>query len=224
MELSIHNERVRMETAAGALDGALWLPDDATGLIVFANEAGGQRLRPSADYLPAVLRKVGLATLVVELDASERTGSLRDAEVLERSNRQVRAACDWAQNNGYTSELPLGLVGVGEGASATLHVATELGRRICALVVRSARHRPQAGLAQISAPTLLIAGSLDEQAVERTRVAYAALRCKKRFEIVPGATRSFDEPGALEVVARLARGWFLQHVHAAPAVRPIWRQ
>jgi hypothetical protein len=31
-----------------------------------------------------------------------------------------------------------------------------------------------------------------------------------RMEIVPGATHLFEEPGALEQVARLARDWFVQ--------------
>ena len=31
---------------------------------------------------------------------------------------------------------------------------------------------------------------------------------EKRMEIVPGATHLFEEPGALEEVARLASDWF----------------
>ena len=34
----------------------------------------------------------------------------------------------------------------------------------------------------------------------------------KRLEIVPGATHLFEEPGALERVAALARAWFLAHL------------
>jgi dipeptidyl aminopeptidase/acylaminoacyl peptidase len=33
-----------------------------------------------------------------------------------------------------------------------------------------------------------------------------------RLEIVPGATHLFEEPGALERVARLARDWFLTYL------------
>jgi hypothetical protein len=46
------------------------------------------------------------------------------------------------------------------------------------------------------------------------REALAELRCEKRLEIVPGATHLFEEPGALEEVARLARAWF--ELHLAP--------
>lgn len=35
---------------------------------------------------------------------------------------------------------------------------------------------------------------------------------EKRLVIVPGATHLFEEPGALEEVARLARNWFVDHL------------
>jgi putative phosphoribosyl transferase len=37
---------------------------------------------------------------------------------------------------------------------------------------------------------------------------------------VPGATHLFEEPGALEEVARLAGGWFTQWLHAGAAISP----
>jgi dipeptidyl aminopeptidase/acylaminoacyl peptidase len=33
-----------------------------------------------------------------------------------------------------------------------------------------------------------------------------------RLEIIPGATHLFEEPGALEQVARLASDWFTGHL------------
>ena len=44
------------------------------------------------------------------------------------------------------------------------------------------------------------------------REAYDALGAEKRLEIVPGATHLFEEPGALERVAELARDWFVEHL------------
>jgi hypothetical protein len=37
------------------------------------------------------------------------------------------------------------------------------------------------------------------------------------MRLVPNATHLFEEPGALEEVAQLARDWFVQHL--APAMR-----
>jgi hypothetical protein len=37
------------------------------------------------------------------------------------------------------------------------------------------------------------------------------MRCEVKLEIIPGATHLFEEPGALERVARLAADWFLKY-------------
>jgi putative phosphoribosyl transferase len=48
--------------------------------------------------------------------------------------------------------------------------------------------------------------------LELNQRALEFLRTEKRFVIVPGATHLFEEPGALEVVARLATDWFLRYL------------
>ncbi|MGH3462693.1 MAG: hypothetical protein ACRDP9_14620 [Kribbellaceae bacterium] len=40
----------------------------------------------------------------------------------------------------------------------------------------------------------------------------ARLGGKTRLEIIPGATHLFEEPGALDQVARLARDWFVREL------------
>jgi pimeloyl-ACP methyl ester carboxylesterase len=64
----------------------------------------------------------------------------------------------------------------------------------------------------VEAPTLLIIGGNDPEVIRLNAAALAQLRCEKRLEIIPGATHLFPEPGALDVVARLARGWFEQYL------------
>jgi pimeloyl-ACP methyl ester carboxylesterase len=67
-------------------------------------------------------------------------------------------------------------------------------------------------LAQVRAPTLLIVGGHDVEVLELNRAALAQLRAEKELVIVPGATHLFEEPGALDEVARLARDWFERHL------------
>jgi putative phosphoribosyl transferase len=67
---------------------------------------------------------------------------------------------------------------------------------------------------RVRAPTLLVVGGNDVQVIELNRAALAQLRCEKRLVIVPGATHLFEEPGALDQVARLARVWFHRHLIA----------
>jgi pimeloyl-ACP methyl ester carboxylesterase len=70
-------------------------------------------------------------------------------------------------------------------------------------------------LARVRAPTLLIVGENDVQVIELNRAALAQLRCERQLVIVSGATHLFEEPGALDEVAHLAREWFLRHLISA---------
>ena len=68
-------------------------------------------------------------------------------------------------------------------------------------------------LARVQSPTLLIVGGYDDVVIRLNEEALAELRCEKELKIVPGATHLFEEPGALEAVARLATDWFRRHFH-----------
>ena len=64
----------------------------------------------------------------------------------------------------------------------------------------------------MKAPTLLIVGELDGTVLELNRRAFEELTCEKELAVVPGATHLFEEPGALDEVARLAAAWFAGHL------------
>lgn len=213
MVLTTQIEQVSIQTGKATLDGALWLPEEPVGVILLADGRSGYRVKPPIDYVGTVLRNARLGTLWLDLAAllGKACDVSNEAQPLPE---RLGAACAWLAQNGSTRDLPVGLFGAGAGAAAVLQLAANVGKRVSAVVLRGGRpdHAHQGILARVSAPTLLIAGSLDEGMVGANRAAYAALRCEKRLEIIPGATHSFEEPGSMEVVARLARGWFLQKV------------
>jgi putative phosphoribosyl transferase len=64
----------------------------------------------------------------------------------------------------------------------------------------------------VRAPTLLIVGGDDDQVLRLNRAAQTQLRCESALQVIPGATHLFEENGALEVVAELARDWFTKHL------------
>ena len=68
---------------------------------------------------------------------------------------------------------------------------------------------------KVETPTLLIVGGNDYPVVGLNQEAYYLLRCDKEITIVPGATHLFEEPGALEKVAQLARQWFERYLPQA---------
>ena len=54
-------------------------------------------------------------------------------------------------------------------------------------------------------------GGRDEQVLELNRRALSMLHAPSEIAVVQGATHLFEEPGALDQVAHLARGWFVDH-------------
>lgn len=212
--LSLQCERVRIDSDAVGMEGMLWMPDGLIGIILFANGTGSSRLKPPGDYVGSVLRNARIGTLWLDIEMEYEVDGRQVRPDVAVLTRRLRAACEWLRNNDATRDLPVGLFAAEKSAAAALQLAASHGCRVTAVVSRGGRPdmMDHGLLAKVGVPTLLIAAGLDERAVDVNRAAYAALRCKKRLEIIPGATQSFEEPDSPEVVARLARNWFLQNM------------
>ena len=120
----------------------------------------------------------------------------------------------WLVAQPAARDLGIGYFGSSTGGGAALVAAAEVGQRIDAVVSRGGR-LDLAGdaLPRVQSPTLLIVGGYDDAEIRLNKEALAELRCEKELKIVPGATHLFEEPGALEAVARLAADWIRQHFH-----------
>ena len=118
-----------------------------------------------------------------------------------------------------TCHLALGYFGASTGSAAALLAAAELRAGVSAVVSRGGRpDLAQPRLGEVVAPVLLIVGGADTAVLELNREAQRQLRCENELAVVPGATHLFEEPGALDRVARLAIDWFTQHLcEGAPA-------
>ncbi len=208
--------------AAGdvGLAGDMTVPAEARGVVVFAHGSGSGRFSPRNRAVAAELVRAGLATLLMDLLTADeeavdlRTGHLRfDIGLLAR---RVIAGIDWLASDAVAGPLLVGCFGASTGAAAALVAAAERPDRVGAVVSRGGRP-DLAGdaLRRVSAPTLLIVGGSDPEVLRLNQHALGALAGDARLEVVPGATHLFEEPGALERVAVLARDWFLQHLRAA---------
>ena len=140
-----------------------------------------------------------------------RTAQLRfDIELLAE---RLVAATDWLTQQPETRHLRLGYFGASTGAGAALVAAAERPDVVGAVVSRGGRpDLAGPALERVKAPTLLIVGGNDSPVIELNWTALAQLRCEKQLVIIPGATHLFEEPGALDEVARLAREWFKRHL------------
>jgi len=208
---------VRISAGPVELEGSLGVPEGAGGVVLFAHGSGSGRHSPRNRYVARALRAAGLATLLIDLLTPDEeavdleSGHLRfDVWLLAR---RLAAATSWLERNPDTRDLRAGYFGASTGAGAALVAAAERPREVGAVVSRGGRP-DLAGdaLPLVEAPTLLIVGGEDVPVIRMNGEALERLRAQKRLEIVPGAGHLFEEPGALEEVARLAAGWFTRYL------------
>jgi putative phosphoribosyl transferase len=210
---------VRIPAGEILLGADLVIPKPAMGVVVFAHGSGSSRHSNRNRFVAAELQAAGLATLLMDLlTESEESldsfsGHLRfDIPLLAR---RLTAATDWVSREPSTRGLPLGYFGASTGGGAALVAAAERPDRVAAVVSRGGRpDLAGEALARVRSPTLLIVGGHDPQVQQLNETALLSLTANARLEIVPGATHLFEEPGALETVARLAREWFTRHLAA----------
>jgi pimeloyl-ACP methyl ester carboxylesterase len=127
--------------------------------------------------------------------------------------QRLAGITDWLTQDPSTRKLRLGYFGASTGAGAALVAASQRPEAVGAVVSRGGRpDLAGPALAHVRAPTLLIVGGDDTPVIEMNRTALAQLPCQKRLVIVPGATHLFEEPGALDEVARLAAEWLTTHL------------
>lgn len=198
------------------LSADLCIPDDPRGIVLFAHGSGSSRLSPRNQYVAGVLQKSGMATLLLDLltDAEalvdEQTKYLRfDIPML---TSRLHGAALWLLQKPELENLRLGVFGASTGAAAALLLAAHM-KEVCAVVSRGGRpDLTGPALTRVHAPVLLIVGGNDQTVLELNRDAMARIPAQKKLEIVHGATHLFEESGALERVAQLARGWFERHL------------
>lgn len=200
---------VRIAVGEGAeVDADLVVPAGASGLVIFAHGSGSSRHSSRNRHVAALLQRRGLATLLLDL--------LTPAEELDRANvfdvellaARLLEATHWAGSEPATRGLPVAYFGASTGGGAALVAAARAGDAVRAVVSRGGRpDLAGAHLGRVSAPTLLIVGGEDRVVLELNRDAAALMRAPCEIAVVPGATHLFEEPGALDEVARLAGDW-----------------
>ena len=214
---------VQIQAGQAALSGNLHIPDGAAALVLFAHGSGSSRHSPRNQFVARTLNNAGLATLLFDLLTPEEEST--DARTAEpRFNIGLLAerlvhATKWAKQQEQTRDLRIGYFGSSTGGGAALVAAAEIPQDVGAVVSRGGRpDLADEALPKVQAPTLLIVGGNDDVVIELNEQARDRMRCEVKLEIVPRATHLFEEPGALEKVAKLASDWFL--LHAAGSAGP----
>jgi dienelactone hydrolase len=208
---------VRIPAGRVALDGNLTILDQTKALVLFAHGSGSTRHSPRNQFVARTLNQAGLATLLFDL----LTPQEESVDLYTREHRfdigllaeRLVHATKWATQQKQTKDFKIGYFGSSTGGGAALVAAAELPDEVGAIVSRGGRP-DLAGdaLPKVKAPTLLIVGGEDHVVIELNEQARAQMKCECKIDIVPGATHLFEEPDALEKVAKLASDWFIGHI------------
>jgi len=199
------------------IEADLYVPQRATGLIVFAHGSGSSRFSSRNRAVAEFLNEQSFGTLLLDL-------LTREEEVIDVHTREYRfdidrlatrmvRATDWVRNREDLLWLPIGYFGASTGAAAALIAAAERPTTVRAVVSRGGRpDLAGPALTKVVAPTLLIVGGDDEPVIDLNDEARGRMESAHvEMRIVPGATHLFEEPGTLEQVERLAADWFLRY-------------
>ncbi len=199
-----------------SLQGTLSIPARANAIVVFAHGGGSWRLNYRNQQTAKALQQAGIATLLFNLltygeqaDDSVTAGYRFDVPLLAR---RLAGTLAWLREQHDASTLSIGLFGVSTGAAAALVASGNLPE-VRAIVSRGGRpDLAREALSLVTAPTLMIVGEFDEEAIRLNRGAAEQMACVRDIEIVRGATHLFEEPGTLETAERLAVQWFASHL------------
>jgi len=201
------------------LEGNMSIPEQPRGTVIFVHGSGSSRFSPRNQYVARALQEARFATLLMDLLTKQEeaqdhySGDLRFN--IDLLSERVVEVTNWLTAQPRIGDLKIGYFGASTGAAAALVAAARLPSIVRAVVSRGGRPdlaRPL--LPHVKAPTLLIAGSLDTQVIQLNQTALSLLQVEKRLVLVEGATHLFEETGALEQVARLAREWFERYLPA----------
>jgi len=208
----VNEEEIKIKADAVKLYGILTMPEDAQNLVIFAHGSGSSRLSPRNRFVAGVLQEAGIGTLLFDLLTAREDEVHENRFDIPLLSRRLQVVTLWTREQRETARLKIGYFGASTGTAVALVAAAEFGKKIKAIVSRGGRpDLAEDALGKVIAPTLLIVGGEDHAVIGLNSKAYDLIRSEKEMKIVPGATHLFEEPGALEEVALLAKEWFSSH-------------
>lgn len=207
------DSEVEIDVGLVRLAGHLRVPAAPVGIVVFAHGTGSSRLSPRHRAVADVLHDARLATLLFDLLTPAEYDDQANVFDVELLQRRLLGASDWLRHQPGLARLPLGYFGASTGAAAALAAAAEWGEHVGAIVSRGGRpDLARDWLGDVDAPTLFVVGGNDPTVLDLNSRAQREMVCETELMVVPNAGHLFEEPGALDDVARAARDWFVHHL------------
>ena len=198
---------------AQGLQGELRLPENAQGMVLLGTGPASLPATEQQQDMAAGLYAQGLGTLTLELmEASQMQGRHPVLDLPLLSDRLLQAL-QWLVGHRQLSPLPLGMLGMGMGASAALLTCARAPGRVRAVVAHEGRpDLAGAHLRQVQAPALWITDGSDTGVLELKRYALRALPGPKHLEVLNGSNGHHSQVRHCQTAANLASQWFTTHL------------
>lgn len=194
------------------LEGELQMPSGASALVIFAHGSGSSRKSPRNRQVAREIQERGMGTLLFDLLSADEASIRQNVFDIDLLSSRLLSAFSWAREK--APEAKIAFFGASTGAAAALRAAAQAPEGLFAVVSRGGRVDLAADyLSRIKVPVLTIVGALDQPVLASTLKVLDRL-CIPRLELVNGAGHLFEEPGAIEEVARIAARWLRDHVPA----------
>lgn len=198
--------------ASAILKGDLVIPDNAIGIVLFSHGSGSSRFSSRNRMVAELIQQQKIGTFLFDLLTEEEDQVYENRFNIDLLASRLIDTTEWLLENKDAKGLPIAYFGASTGAASALRAAAFFGKTIKAVVSRGGR--PDLAITElpmVSAPTLLIVGSLDVPVIGMNKMAYDELESVKEMKIIHGATHLFEEPGKLQEVADLAIEWYKKY-------------
>lgn len=217
MSKKIVDELVNINIDSDTIEGDLSVPSDTEGIVLFAHGAGSSRNSSRNNFVADELRNAGLATLLIDLlTPEEKEIDKRTREIrfdIDRLAKRVTGTVDWLEENEITKGLRIGVFGSSTGAAGALIAAAKRPDKVETVVSRGGRVDMAEGfLGEVTVPVLCIVGGRDIQVLSMNRQAIEKMETDTELKVIEGAGHLFEEPGALDQVAKLTVDWFSRYL------------
>lgn len=191
------------------LNGELFIPSKAKGVIIFAHGSGSTHKSVRNKKVARALNELGFATLLFDLLTKNESHIRANVFDIGLLTKRLKIATDWVQKNKELKALPISYFGASTGAAAALNCAAH-DDKISSVICRGGRtDMATSDLSNIQASVLLIVGANDKDVLEINQQSQQQLNfCK--LVIIENAGHLFEEPGCLDEVIDYSCNWFLK--------------
>ena len=213
----IYHSEVSIPQGMVSVQGELWVPENANGIILFAHGSGSSRHSTRNKQVASYLHTKKFGTLLFDLLTVEEDFEYSNRFDIGLLTTRLVNTTLWLEGLDILKGKKIGYFGASTGAASALQAAARLPQ-IGAVVSRGGR--PDLAmdiLPLVKAPTLLIVGELDTGVINLNKLAQQKLACTNEMVLVRDATHLFEERGKMEEVAELAGNWFTKYLPAIAA-------